>query len=194
MSADTGDTAADAGAAAAAGAADAKRPRVDAAAEPAAAAPIVIFWKPGGPHGWLSNWSAHPIVDGGVTYMTAEHAFMYHKALAMGDAAAAAKVLKAKTPYAAKQVGRSIKPWDEAKWVREREGVMLGVLRKKVAQHPQLAAMLRASAPHVLAEASPFDAVWGIGCGPSAATASDPARWRGLNLLGKLWMRVRDEL
>jgi predicted NAD-dependent protein-ADP-ribosyltransferase YbiA (DUF1768 family) len=36
--------------------------------------------------------------------------------------------------------------------------------------------------------------VWGIGLAAQDERAADPARWRGLNLLGFALMEARDEL
>jgi len=38
-----------------------------------------------------------------------------------------------------------------------------------------------------MAEASPNDAIWGIGLGASDEAASDFRRWRGTNLLGQVF-------
>lgn len=46
----------------------------------------------------------------------------------------------------------------------------------------------------MLVEASPFDRKWGIGMDASNAAASDPSKWRGKNLLGKILTEVREEL
>ena len=46
----------------------------------------------------------------------------------------------------------------------------------------------------VLVEASPYDQIWGIGLSAEDADASQPEKWRGLNLLGFALMRVRSEL
>jgi predicted NAD-dependent protein-ADP-ribosyltransferase YbiA (DUF1768 family) len=43
----------------------------------------------------------------------------------------------------------------------------------------------------VLVEASPRDRVWGIGISAGHEHATDPARWRGLNLLGFALMEAR---
>ena len=40
-------------------------------------------------------------------------------------------------------------------------------------------------------EASPYDTVWGIGTGAGLKHATQPSRWRGLNLLGFALMNVR---
>ena len=46
----------------------------------------------------------------------------------------------------------------------------------------------------VLAEASPYDRVWGIGIDEEKAKKCGCSRWRGENLLGFALMEVRDEL
>ena len=46
----------------------------------------------------------------------------------------------------------------------------------------------------VLAEASPYDGIWGIRLAASSPEARDPMKWRGQNLLGFALMEVRDEL
>ncbi|MGN6746782.1 NADAR domain-containing protein, partial [Neisseria sp. P0024.S002] len=43
-------------------------------------------------------------------------------------------------------------------------------------------------------EASPVDAIWGIGLAQDDPRAQNPLQWRGLNLLGFALMKVRDEL
>ena len=45
-----------------------------------------------------------------------------------------------------------------------------------------------------LAEASPYDGIWGIRLAASSPEAQDPMKWRGQNLLGFALMEVRDEL
>lgn len=53
--------------------------------------------------------------------------------------------------------------------------------------------LLLATKGHELAEASPFDAVWGIGLKAEEALTVSRAQW-GENLLGKALMHVRSEL
>ena len=47
----------------------------------------------------------------------------------------------------------------------------------------------------ILVEASPYDDQWGIGMNAEEAPRlNDPARWRGVNLLGWALMEARDRL
>lgn len=46
----------------------------------------------------------------------------------------------------------------------------------------------------ILAEASPYDGVWGIQLSADSPDAQNPCRWQGQNLLGFALMEVRDEL
>jgi predicted NAD-dependent protein-ADP-ribosyltransferase YbiA (DUF1768 family) len=46
----------------------------------------------------------------------------------------------------------------------------------------------------VLAEASPADAVWGIGVAADDPRAAEPDRWPGANLLGFALAAARDAL
>jgi len=153
---------------------------------------IIYFWRPYEKNGWMCNWSLHAVRENGITFKTVEHFYMYHKAVMMGDARSAEMVLLAKTPREAKGIGRSVANWDETKWVAVREEIMLRGLGLKIKQHPLLKLALVQTAGKFLAEASPFDAVWGIGCDAANPRARDPAQWPGRNLLGKLWMRLRE--
>jgi len=57
-----------------------------------------------------------------------------------------------------------------------------------------LGAFLLRTGERVLVEASPVDRIWGIGLARDDPAATDPSRWRGLNLLGFALMAVRDFL
>src|SRR4051794_37718889 len=126
---------------------------------------VIYFWRPTESYGCLSNWSAHPITtENGETFPTAEHYFMYEKAMTMGDRATAKRIQRAKTPVEAKRLGRSIRPWNESKWNRVKEAIMCKALTLKVQQYPDIKKVLQDTGDALLAEASPFDRIWGIGC------------------------------
>lgn len=153
---------------------------------------IVLFWKPSLANGWLSNWSDHPIRHDSITFNTMEHFIMYRKALLMHDQDSANKVLSAKSPFEAKAIGRGVSPWNEKWWVSHREDILLEGLQVKVKQHPLLKQRLLETGDRLIAEASMFDQIWGIGLSTMDKRAMDPEKWEGLNLLGKSWMRVRE--
>jgi ribA/ribD-fused uncharacterized protein len=65
---------------------------------------------------------------------------------------------------------------------------------QKFSQHPQLKEYLLTTGDRVLVEASPVDAIWGIGVAATHPDAMQPAKWPGENLLGFALMEVRDQL
>lgn len=151
----------------------------------------VFFWQAWQVNGRLSNWSLYGVRDKeDVFYRTLEHYLMYHKAMTMGDKRMAKNILVASTPGRAKVLGRQVKFYDENKWRAMREDIMYSGLLLKVAQHPDVKKLLMETGDKIIAEASPLDAIWGIGC----EATNDEEKWKGLNLLGKAWMRVRDHL
>ena len=60
--------------------------------------------------------------------------------------------------------------------------------------HPELRGFLLGTGDRVLVEASPLDRIWGIGLAADDERATDPVRWRGLNLLGFALMEARKRL
>jgi ribA/ribD-fused uncharacterized protein len=144
--------------------------------------------------GCLSQWWPAPFTVDGVTYATAEHWMMAGKARLFGDEDAERRALAATHPKAAKDVGRSVRGFDDAVWQRERFALVAEGSRHKFGQHAGLRDFLLATAGRVLVEASPLDRVWGIGLSADDERAADPARWRGLNLLGFALMDARDHL
>ncbi|MET9107481.1 NADAR family protein [Streptomyces zhihengii] len=142
----------------------------------------------------LSQWWPSPFEAGGIRYATAEHWMMAAKARLFGDAEAERLALGARTPAEAKKAGRTVRGFDEAAWKRERFGIVREGSVHKFGQDPELAAFLLATGDRVLVEASPLDRIWGIGLAADDERAGDPARWRGLNLLGFALMEAREEL
>lgn len=57
-----------------------------------------------------------------------------------------------------------------------------------------LADYLKNSGQKIFVEASPYDKIWGIGMDASHPDACTPAKWKGLNLLGKSITTVRNKL
>lgn len=150
-------------------------------------------------NGYISNaclsqwWPCIFTVDGNA-FSTAEHYMMYEKAVLFGDRITAARIIETDHPFEAKTLGRLVRGFDEQRWSEARlEIVMRGNLAK-FSQNPKLLSFLMNTGDAVLAEASPTDLLWGIGCREESPIAAQPENWPGQNLLGFALMHVRDHL
>jgi ribA/ribD-fused uncharacterized protein len=119
---------------------------------------------------------------------------MAEKARLFGDHAVAARVLAAAKPGEAKALGRQVAGFDSSLWDAARFGIVVAGNQAKFSQHPALRDFLLGTGERVLVEASPVDAVWGIGLAADHPHLEQPARWPGLNLLGFALMQVRYQL
>ncbi|KAH0489638.1 hypothetical protein TgHK011_010057 [Trichoderma gracile] len=179
----------------------------------------VYFWRETDPQtGYLSQWYYCPFRDDkdpNIIYETAEHYMMYQKALLFNDKPSATKILsKGQTPRKVKSLGRKVANFSETTWNAKREDVVrqgnylkftnavkeVGFCRGSSSSssmgEPLVGGSLRetllSTGERELVEASPFDAVWGIGL--KAADADGNREAWGLNLLGKALMDVRERL
>ena len=119
---------------------------------------------------------------------------MAEKARLFDDAATLARVLVAPTPNDAKSLGRRVAGYDDARWAARRFEAVVEGNRAKFSQSGKLRDFLLDTGAVVLVEASPVDAIWGIGLAANDLRAADPLQWQGLNLLGFALMVVRGEL
>ncbi|GAB7126288.1 NADAR domain-containing protein [Silvimonas sp. JCM 19000] len=160
---------------------------------------FVFFWGhqrqgPGVSASCLSQWYDVGFDVDGRHYPTAEHFMMAQKAALFGDAAIAAQIVGANTPAEVKALGRQVRGFDKARWEQQRFDIVVRGNLAKFSQNADLRAFLLGTGAQVLVEASPVDAIWGIGLAADAVAAHDPGRWQGLNLLGFALMAVRARL
>ncbi len=141
----------------------------------------------------LSQWYDASFVVEGVKYRTAEHYMMAEKARLFGDEETREKILAATSPGGAKALGRGVRGFVETTWDDHRSDIVYKGNVEKFLQNVDLGAFLVGTGSRVLVEASPRDRVWGIGLTEDDARASDPRKWKGLNLLGFALMRARKE-
>ncbi|EIV93049.1 NADAR family protein [Frankia sp. QA3] len=139
------------------------------------------------------RWPARFAVDG-VDYPSAQHYVLVRKARLFGDHATAETVLALPAPIPLAAVGRRIRGFDETVWDRHRYAVAVAANSAKFAQNAILRTYLTGTAGLVLADTSPRDRIWGIGCDRDDDRASRPSAWPGRNLLGFALMEVRDAL
>ncbi len=89
----------------------------------------------------------------------------------------------AKTPAAAKKLGKTAEIPTRADWTKVREGVMTKATRAKFQQHGALRAKLLETGTALLRHQSPQDNFWGVG-----------RSGKGQNKLGRILMQIRTEL
>ncbi|OCB76379.1 hypothetical protein B0A79_04690 [Flavobacterium piscis] len=138
---------------------------------------------------WLSSFEVDKVI-----YKTAEHWMMAKKAELFKDHAILEKILQAKSPAEAKKFGREVKNYNETLWLAARFDIVKEGNYHKFSQNPELKTFLLNTKERVIVEASPVDAIWGIGMAGDHKDILNPEKWRGLNLLGFALMEVRDEL
>lgn len=140
----------------------------------------------------FSQWWDSPFIVNNVKYCTSEHWMMSQKALLFEDAETYNKIIMAKSPKEAKELGRQVRNFDELKWNNRRFDIVVEGNLHKFSQSDELKEFLLSTKERVLVEASPLDSIWGIGLASDSKNAENPALWNGLNLLGFALMEVRD--
>jgi ribA/ribD-fused uncharacterized protein len=140
----------------------------------------------------LSNMAEYPIEVDGVKFPTVEHYFQAMKAKMFADEEMYEKILKAKTPKAAKALGKKVKDLVPEKWDAEKDMIMEKAVRAKFVQHPELRKQLLETGGKQIGEANARDSYWGIGSGHESDKSKVPSKWRGQNKLGKIMMKLRE--
>lgn len=143
----------------------------------------------------FSQW--YPIKfkdDYGIIYHNTEQYMMAHKAALFGDTDTMTDILNETDPAKIKKLGRKVRNFDEDLWHQNRFNIVFQGNYLKFSQNPQIKAILLSTDDKLIAEASPYDDIWGIGLRESIAKNMSRSKWPGKNLLGKALMRVRQEL
>ncbi len=154
----------------------------------------VFFWHEYAENGYLSNWYESPFVIDGFRYRHVEQYLMAEKAKKFNDSKSYSAILKAKTPKECKDLGRKVSPYDDDVWANVRYDVLKTGVYAKFSQNIELKQMLLSTGDAILAEASPYDAIFGIKLASKDAAKTLQKDWPGSNLLGKALMEVRSEL
>ena len=158
---------------------------------------FVFFWSHrGGRAGELSaavfsQWWPVQFSAAGKAFGSAEQYMMWRKADLFGDRVRADAILQARSAAQAKDLGRTVRGFDEAVWERHRVEIVVTGSVLKFGSDPALCAYLVGTGSRVLAEASPRGRIWGIGLAKDSEFAERPECWPGLNLLGFALMEAR---
>jgi ribA/ribD-fused uncharacterized protein len=145
-----------------------------------------VFWG-----SWPSNWEPSTFIIDKVRYNCVEQYMMAEKARLFGDEEVRAKILASPYPKAQKAFGRKVRGYNDAAWSAVRYSIVLAGTLEKYKQNAELRALLLDTGDAVFVEASPSDAIWGIGLPEDSPDATNPSKWRGQNLLGKAITEVR---
>jgi len=160
-----------------------------------------IIYKPDMMHffwgGVLSQWAGTPFMSthnkSFMTFRTAEHYMMYHKARIFEPSKMQA-ILDCDSPKEAKKIGRHVSGFSDTVWDEHKIGVVYNANYLKFTQNKSAREYLLSTGDKVIVEASPHDKIWGIGMGEHNPRALTPSEWNGQNLLGCILMRVRYEI
>lgn len=129
----------------------------------------------------LSNFSSFNLRYLGVTYQTSEHAYQCQKFT--NSVYNWSVVYNAPSAHEAFINARSLEEFVKPNWREDRVRVMKSILFQKVFQHPYVKKKLLETGDRILVENSWRDSFWGIGLNKD-----------GQNMLGKLWMEIRQEI
>ena len=142
----------------------------------------------------LSQWYDAKFTYSGIIYRTAEHWMMSEKAKLFDDGDIFEEIVNTSTPADAKRLGRNIRNFDNKLWTEKRFDIVVKGNLLKFSQNDLLKDYLLGTGKKILVEASPYDTIWGIGLTHGDIHATEPSKWRGLNLLGFALMEVRNIL
>jgi len=141
---------------------------------------VIKFYRAVGTYGFLSNLYKKPVEFEGRVFPTSEHAYQFGKFI---DPEAREWAMKSPKPHLLCIVAHGLNSWDIVKnWSKIRFDRMYKVLQAKFSD-PELKEKLLNTGNLILIENSKTDTTWGIG-----------KSGKGKNMLGKLLMKVRDEL
>ena len=120
---------------------------------------------------------------------------MYIKAKTFRDDEIAEQIKNAPDPKTAKKLGRKVREFDEQVWEKHRVKAMKTAVQLKFDASPEFRnELLKEKYKNkTFVEASPYDCVWGIGMSMEDPNVNNEHGWRGLNLLGNILTKLRDE-
>ena len=142
----------------------------------------------------LSQWWMEQFWSVAHNYCCMEQFMMEQKAELFGDEEIRQQILENNLPDRIKSLGRKVRGFDQALWDKAKYSIVLNGNWCKFSQNRRLRDFLLSTGDSVLAEASPYDAIWGIQLSADSPDAQNPFKWNGQNLLGFALMEVRDEL
>ena len=144
--------------------------------------------------GPFSQWQRSEFEIDGRSFVTAEQAMMYFKAILFSDGETAEMIMEAVDPGQQKALGRRVRNFSDTVWHEKKYEIVYRINLQKFSQNKGLRRKLFQTGERKLVEASPVDTIWGIGLEAAVADVTPETDWPGQNLLGEILTSVRDEL
>ena len=142
--------------------------------------PIIYFYAQTDAYSEFSNFAPYGVAVEDIWWRTVEHYFQAQK---FQDREYQERIRSSSKPKDAKALGMTRKIPLRDGWEKVKDEIMLAAVRIKFSTHEVPRDILLSTGHAEIVENAPMDAYWG--CGPDGL---------GLNKLGKILMRVRDEL
>ena len=142
----------------------------------------------------FSQWTLSPFTVDLVEYGCAEQLIMASKARLFGDDSTLSAIPATDDPREHKRLGRQVRQFDHDTWLHERENIAFRGNLAKFSQNENIRLALLHTGERRLAEASPYDNIWGIGFRASDHRAFSPHTRRDSNPLGQTLEHVRTTL
>ena len=161
---------------------------------------------------WLSNFAYSPFTavvkaydNDKITFVNMEMWIMFQKAVLFNDLKSAESIVYIahsanennikQVAQQFKSIGRKVQNFNQNVWDQNKINIVVSGLSKKFKQNPELLAKLMGTGNAMLAEASPYDAIWGTGLNQKTTVDyyNKGQKWPGQNLLGKCLMNVRKQ-
>jgi len=139
----------------------------------------VFFYTP--LHYSLDNFSAFRITIWNKDFATSEHAYQWKK-FHEKYPDIAQEIFDAPSPNQVKNISDQHKDKVPESFVQNKQEIMKEILLAKIDQHEKVRRVLIETGSKTIVENSPTDMYWGIADGT------------GENVLGKIWMDIRDGL
>jgi ribA/ribD-fused uncharacterized protein len=130
----------------------------------------------------FSNFSSFAVRWKGKLWQTSEHAYQAAHFFKTAPKIAE-KIYKAMSADKAKRIASANKDKFPRDWEEKKVALMEEIVRHKLEQNPYVMHKLLQTGKRKIVEDSPKDDFWGWG-----------AKRNGKNELGKIWMRLRDEI
>lgn len=140
----------------------------------------------------LSNFHKCNMEWNGQKYASLEHAYQAEKASINGRPDIAEEIRQANKAVDAKYLARKV--YTAKLWEESNEKLMYEMLLEKVKQNKEVQEELMKSEGEIIAECVPNQMHWSCGLSKEAATHTDPEKWPGRNILGRMWIKIRNDM